>query len=127
MTDRWTPSSWREKPAKQIPADYPDADALARVETELRRMPPLVFAGEARRLKALLGEVAAARLGACRVGPAFREGRVDGFEHRVETRREVARRGHPIDTEGCAGQPRVLACVGSEDRGREPGRRRPMA
>jgi 3-deoxy-7-phosphoheptulonate synthase len=61
VTDRWTPSSWREKPAKQIPADYPDADALARVETELRRMPPLVFAGEARRLKALLGEVAAGR------------------------------------------------------------------
>ncbi|HXQ46779.1 MAG TPA: 3-deoxy-7-phosphoheptulonate synthase, partial [Caulobacteraceae bacterium] len=47
MTDRWTPSSWRGKPAKQMPTDYPDAEALARVETELRRMPPLVFAGEA--------------------------------------------------------------------------------
>jgi 3-deoxy-7-phosphoheptulonate synthase len=31
------------------------------VEDELRRMPPLVFAGEARRLKALLGEVAAGK------------------------------------------------------------------
>jgi 3-deoxy-7-phosphoheptulonate synthase len=61
MTDRWTPSSWREKPAKQIPTDYPDLDALARAETELRRMPPLVFAGEARRLKALLADVAAGR------------------------------------------------------------------
>ncbi|MDB5460779.1 MAG: phospho-2-dehydro-3-deoxyheptonate aldolase, partial [Caulobacteraceae bacterium] len=58
MTDRWTPASWRSKPAKHIPSDYPDADALARVETELRRMPPLVFAGEARRLKALLADVA---------------------------------------------------------------------
>ena len=58
MTDRWAPASWREKPAKHIPTDYPDADALARVETELRRMPPLVFAGEARRLKGLLGDVA---------------------------------------------------------------------
>jgi 3-deoxy-7-phosphoheptulonate synthase len=61
VTDRWTPSSWREKPAKQMPTDYPDAAALARVETELRRMPPLVFAGEARRLKSLLGDVAAGR------------------------------------------------------------------
>jgi 3-deoxy-7-phosphoheptulonate synthase len=58
MTDRWTPTSWRQKPAKHIPSDYPDADALARVEATLRQMPPLVFAGEARRLKALLGQVA---------------------------------------------------------------------
>jgi 3-deoxy-7-phosphoheptulonate synthase len=58
MTDRWTPTSWRQKPAKHIPSDYPDADALARVETTLRQMPPLVFAGEARRLKTLLGQVA---------------------------------------------------------------------
>ncbi|HLK23858.1 MAG TPA: 3-deoxy-7-phosphoheptulonate synthase class II [Caulobacteraceae bacterium] len=61
MTERWTPASWRSKPARQIPSDYPDAEALARVEAELRRMPPLVFAGEARRLKSLLGDVAAGR------------------------------------------------------------------
>jgi 3-deoxy-7-phosphoheptulonate synthase len=61
MTDRWTPASWRSLPAKHVPDDYPDADALARVETELRRMPPLVFAGEARRLKALLGQVSAGK------------------------------------------------------------------
>jgi len=57
MTDRWTPSSWRTKPAKHIPTDYPDPAALTRVETTLRGMPPLVFAGEARRLKQLLGDV----------------------------------------------------------------------
>ena len=57
MTERWTPASWRSKPAKHIPSDYPDADALAHVETVLRAMPPLVFAGEARRLKSLLGDV----------------------------------------------------------------------
>jgi 3-deoxy-7-phosphoheptulonate synthase len=34
---------------------------VTRVEGELRRMPPLVFAGEARRLKGLLGDVAAGR------------------------------------------------------------------
>ncbi|HZZ36111.1 MAG TPA: 3-deoxy-7-phosphoheptulonate synthase class II, partial [Caulobacteraceae bacterium] len=59
--DRWTPASWRNLPAKHIPADYPDEAALAAAETELRRMPPLVFAGEARRLKSLLGDVAAGR------------------------------------------------------------------
>ncbi len=61
MTDRWAPASWRTKPAKHIPTDYPDAGAVTRVEDELRRMPPLVFAGEARRLKGLLGEVAQGR------------------------------------------------------------------
>ena len=44
-------------PAMHIPADYPDPAALTRVEAELRKMPPLVFAGEARRLKSLLGDV----------------------------------------------------------------------
>jgi 3-deoxy-7-phosphoheptulonate synthase len=61
MTDRWTPASWRSLPARHVPNDYPDAAALARVETELRGMPPLVFAGEARRLKHLLGQVAEGR------------------------------------------------------------------
>jgi len=50
--------TWRRMPAQQIPTDYPDPAALDRVETELRRQPPLVFAGEARRLTELLGQVA---------------------------------------------------------------------
>ena len=57
MTERWSPSSWRAKPAKHIPEDYPDPAALTAVEQTLRKMPPLVFAGEARRLKSLLGDV----------------------------------------------------------------------
>ncbi len=61
MAERWTPASWRSLPAKHIPADYPDGEAVTRVEAELRRMPPLVFAGEARRLKSLLGDVAAGK------------------------------------------------------------------
>jgi 3-deoxy-7-phosphoheptulonate synthase len=61
MTQKWTPASWRERPAKHIPADYPDPTQVTRVESDLRRMPPLVFAGEARRLKTLLGEVAAGK------------------------------------------------------------------
>ena len=59
MTDRWTPSSWRTKPAKHLPTDYPDMAALDRVEQTLRAYPPLVFAGEARSLKAKLAEVSA--------------------------------------------------------------------
>jgi len=58
MTDRWSPSSWRARPARHIPDDYPDPAAVGAVEAELRRLPPLVFAGEARRLTALLGDVA---------------------------------------------------------------------
>src|ERR687891_227095 len=44
----WSPSSWRIRVARQQP-EWPDADALADVEQELRSLPPLVFAGEARR------------------------------------------------------------------------------
>src|SRR5688572_21887706 len=57
MNERWTPSSWRARPAKHLP-EYPDPAALTRAEGQLRTMPPLVFAGEARRLKELLGNVA---------------------------------------------------------------------
>ncbi|RAK52380.1 class II 3-deoxy-7-phosphoheptulonate synthase [Phenylobacterium deserti] len=58
---QWTPASWRSKPAKHMPTDYPDLSAVAAVEQTLRGMPPLVFAGEARRLKSLLGDVAEGR------------------------------------------------------------------
>jgi 3-deoxy-7-phosphoheptulonate synthase len=44
-----------------MPEDYPDAQSLASVEQTLRGMPPLVFAGEARRLKSLLADVEAGR------------------------------------------------------------------
>ncbi|MEL6829772.1 MAG: 3-deoxy-7-phosphoheptulonate synthase class II [Pseudomonadota bacterium] len=55
----WTPNSWRTKPAMHIPEDYPNPAALADVEGRLGSFPPLVFAGEVRRLKAELGKVAA--------------------------------------------------------------------
>ena len=53
----WSPSSWRGKPAKHIPEDYPDLEHLADAEARLAAFPPLVFAGEARRLKAHLADV----------------------------------------------------------------------
>ncbi len=59
MNTRWTPDSWRSKPVKHMPTDYPDMAALERVEDELRAMPPLVFAGEARNLKDRLAQVEA--------------------------------------------------------------------
>jgi hypothetical protein len=55
----WTKTDWRAKPRIQMP-DYPDAAALGAVEAQLSKYPPLVFAGEARRLKA---ELAAASRG----------------------------------------------------------------
>ncbi|SFG34545.1 class II 3-deoxy-7-phosphoheptulonate synthase [Methylobacterium gossipiicola] len=52
----WTPKSWRDLPIQQVPA-YPDAAALSAVETQLASFPPLVFAGEARKLKSALARV----------------------------------------------------------------------
>jgi len=49
----WTPDGWRSRPIRQAPS-YPDATRLAATEARLARFPPLVFAGEARRLKSAL-------------------------------------------------------------------------
>lgn len=54
MSD-WTKSDWRGKPRIQMP-DYTDTAALNAVEAQLAKYPPLVFAGEARRLKAHLAD-----------------------------------------------------------------------
>jgi len=58
VPERWTPDNWRNKPIVQVP-DYPDQAALQAVEQQLASFPPLVFAGEARRLKKALANVAA--------------------------------------------------------------------
>ncbi|MDX8482184.1 3-deoxy-7-phosphoheptulonate synthase class II [Mesorhizobium sp. VK24D] len=55
---KWSPNSWRAKPIKQVPA-YPDLAALQATEARLATYPPLVFAGEARKLKKQLAAVAA--------------------------------------------------------------------
>jgi len=57
MQDNWTPQSWRAKAVRQTPT-YDDKDALESVLSTVRSYPPLVFAGEARRLKERLGAVA---------------------------------------------------------------------
>jgi 3-deoxy-7-phosphoheptulonate synthase len=58
MTNQiWTPDSWRKKELHQLPI-YENQKALKEVEATLSSFPPLVFAGEARRLKSRLAEVA---------------------------------------------------------------------
>ena len=56
MQKKWSPESWRSMPIRQVP-EYPDTAALNTVEATLRNFPPLVFAGEARGLKAGLAKV----------------------------------------------------------------------
>jgi len=60
MSATWTPSSWRARPAGQQP-EWPDPGRLDDVLKRLGTLPPLVFAGEARRLTAALGDVAEGR------------------------------------------------------------------
>ncbi len=60
MSKIWKKSDWRAKDRIQMP-DYPDAAALAVVEKRLSSYPPLVFAGEARRLKKALGDASEGR------------------------------------------------------------------
>ena len=56
----WSPQSWRDRPAAQQP-EWPDAAALDGALDELRAVPPLVFAGEARNLTASLADAVEGR------------------------------------------------------------------
>jgi 3-deoxy-7-phosphoheptulonate synthase len=60
MPAEWNKSNWRSRPRVQMP-DYPEAATLRAVEAKLGSYPPLVFAGEVRRLKAALAEVGAGK------------------------------------------------------------------
>ena len=53
----WAPASWRLRPAAQQP-DWPEGEALENALVELAALPPLVFAGEIRNLRAALARVA---------------------------------------------------------------------
>jgi 3-deoxy-7-phosphoheptulonate synthase len=57
MKTEWNKSSWRNFPRVQMPT-YGDQSELSQVETRLSNYPPLVFAGEAIRLKGQLADVA---------------------------------------------------------------------
>ena len=60
MAQNWTPQSWQNKEARHLPS-YPDTAALDGVMGTISNFPPLVFAGEARALKADLAQVAAGK------------------------------------------------------------------
>jgi 3-deoxy-7-phosphoheptulonate synthase len=53
----WHPASWQDHEALQLP-EWPDPVVAEAVHAQLRTLPPLVFAGEARRLTRALGQVA---------------------------------------------------------------------
>jgi 3-deoxy-7-phosphoheptulonate synthase len=55
LAEGWSPASWRERPAAQLPA-YPDASALAQAMAELRSLPPLVTSWEILALKQQVAE-----------------------------------------------------------------------
>ncbi|GGE42543.1 class II 3-deoxy-7-phosphoheptulonate synthase [Actibacterium pelagium] len=50
---QWQKTDWRNKPRVQMP-EYTDSAALEAAEAQLAKYPPLVFAGEARALRAKL-------------------------------------------------------------------------
>src|SRR6266508_1425738 len=54
----WSPTGWRSLSAAQQP-DWPDQAAADDVLAQVAKLPPLVFAGEARTLQAALANVAA--------------------------------------------------------------------
>jgi 3-deoxy-7-phosphoheptulonate synthase len=56
----WAPDSWRARHVAQQP-DWPDVDELEAVLAEIRKLPPLVFAGEARSLTETLAAAAEGR------------------------------------------------------------------
>ena len=56
MANNWTPQGWTGFEGRHLPT-YPDSAALNAVTSRLTNFPPLVFAGEARALKADLAQV----------------------------------------------------------------------
>lgn len=50
MTNSWSPYSWRKKKALHQP-DYRNISALEKTVKKMKKLPPLVFAGEVRSLK----------------------------------------------------------------------------
>jgi 3-deoxy-7-phosphoheptulonate synthase len=88
----WTPSSWRSHHAAQSPT-WPDEVHLHRVEAELATKPPLVFAGEARRLQEhlkLVSEGKAFLLQAGDCAESFDEGSADSIRDKLKVILQMA-------------------------------------
>ena len=91
-TSEWTPTSWRSRNATQSPR-WPDHEHLARVEAQLATKPPLVFAGEARRLQEHLAMVADGRAFLLQAGDcaeSFHEGSADAIRDKLKVILQMA-------------------------------------
>ncbi len=60
IKDNWTPTSWLDKPVKQLP-DYPDRQVLDESFETLKGLPPLVTSWEIEKLKNKLADVSAGK------------------------------------------------------------------
>ena len=92
ISNDWTSSSWRSRPAAQSPT-WPDLEHLARVEAELALKPPLVFAGEARRLQDHLDLVANGKAFLLQAGDcaeSFDEGSADSIRDKLKVILQMA-------------------------------------
>lgn len=88
----WTKSSWRERTAAQSPI-WPDLDHLRRVESVLATKPPLVFAGEARRLTSQLANAVEGRSFLLQAGDcaeSFHEGSADAIRDKLKVILQMA-------------------------------------
>ena len=91
-TNDWSTTSWRSRRVHQSPA-WPDAEHLERVEHQLAAKPPLVFAGEARRLQQHLGDVARGRAFLLQAGDcaeSFDEGSADAIRDKLKVILQMA-------------------------------------
>ncbi len=89
---QWHPGSWRSHPAAQQPT-WPDDESLKAVEATLAGLPPLVFAGEARRLRSSLAEVAAGRAFLLQAGDcaeSFHESSADQIRDKLKVILQMA-------------------------------------
>lgn len=92
MSSTWTPSSWRDRPVLQQPT-WPDDDALERALDQVASFPPLVFAGEAQRLKGALatvgrGEAFLLQAGDC--AESFRDFSADAIRDKLKVILQMA-------------------------------------
>ncbi|HEV3187044.1 MAG TPA: 3-deoxy-7-phosphoheptulonate synthase class II [Acidimicrobiales bacterium] len=88
----WTPRSWRDFPVTQSPT-WPDLEHLARVEQRLANKPPLVFAGEARRLQEHLALVASGKAFLLQAGDcaeSFHESSADTIRDKLKVILQMA-------------------------------------
>jgi 3-deoxy-7-phosphoheptulonate synthase len=88
----WSPTSWRDKPILQQPT-YPNKDELNKVLKELENYPPLVFAGEAKRLKEQLADVAVGKAFLLQGGDcaeSFSEFHADNIRHTFKALMQMA-------------------------------------